>query len=306
MKNFIILAILIFGTTILLANESILSAVKGQYGYGSIPFGVEYRRSINGTLPENTNPKTAVLYSPNAMCKLFADGKGNYLYTIEREYHSGIKDKPFSRYIYFLSPNCSVKYTPERDLTEVLDNDFDKARDPFIINYITGFPSSGLGSDLININKMLLSNENNLSINKEKDRGIISLRIYDGKTPDGKYNKYYIYTLVLRKIFGNLYPLKSDTRLVVVDENGKENLLPIMAEILYEDYIKVGKSDIYIPKKILVHRYEIVAESTKKFKQKLFEQETVEITKIISDVNEIEKNMKLTIPESTEYENIFF
>ena len=54
-----------------------------------------------------------------------------------------------------------------------------------------------------------------------------------------------------------------------------------------------------MPKRILVRRYEIVTESTNEFKQKLFEQETIEITKIISDVNEIEKSMSLTIPEST-------
>ncbi len=299
MKNFIILAILIFGTTILHANEPILSLLKGQYGYRSIPFGVEYRRSINGALPENTNPETAVLYSPNAMCRLFADGKGNYLYTIDREYPSGIKDKPFSRYIYFLSPNDTMKYTPERELIEILDNDFDKNRDPFIINYIMGFPSPGLGSNFVNINKILSSRENNISINKEKDGVIISLRIHNGNTPDNKYNRYYIYTLVLGNISGKLYPLKSDTRLLVVDENGKESLLPIMAEILYEDYIKVGKSDIYMPKRILVRRYEIITESTNEFKQKLFEQETIEITKIISDIDEIEKSMSLTIPEST-------
>ena len=40
------------------ANESILSIIKRQYGYGSIPFGVEYRRSIDGTFPENTNPES--------------------------------------------------------------------------------------------------------------------------------------------------------------------------------------------------------------------------------------------------------
>ena len=35
------------------ANESILSIIKRQYGYGSIPFGVEYRRNIDGTFPES-------------------------------------------------------------------------------------------------------------------------------------------------------------------------------------------------------------------------------------------------------------
>ena len=58
-------------------------------------------------------------------------------------------------------------------------------------------------------------------------------------------------------------------------------------------------SDIYIPKKIFIRRYEILRENTKEFKQKLFEQETIEITEIISDIDEVKKSMKLTIPEST-------
>lgn len=282
------------------ANESILSIIKRQYGYGSIPFGVEYRRSIDGTFPENTNPDTAILYSPNAICKLFSDGKGNYLYAINREYPSGIKDKPFARYIYFISHDDTIKYTPERELVEIFDNKFDRNRDPFIINYIMGFPStSGLGSNFININEMLSSNENNISISKESDRVIISLRMHNGKTTDGKYNKYYIFTLILGKISGGLYPLKSDTRLLVMDENGKESLLPIMAEILYKEYMKIGNSGIYIPKKIFIRRYEILTENTKEFKQKLFEQETIEITEIISDIDEVKKSIKLTIPEST-------
>jgi len=296
MKKLIYCVISIFYASVLFANESFLSTFSEEYGYASIPFGLEYRRTTKGTFPENVDPKTAILYSPNAECKLFADEKGNYLYTIDRKYPSEVKDKPFSKYTYFFSGNDTIRYTPERKLIEILDDAFDKDRDPFIVNYITGFPSAGAGGNFININEILRNDKRHISIKSENDNIIITLRVSDGVY--NNYRKYNVYTLVLGKIFGNLYPLRSNTRLMFIDENNKETLSPVIFETLYKNYTKIGNTNSYIPKNIDVFRYKIAAKDFNDFAQKLSEQETLEITKIISEPNEIEKNIKLIVLES--------
>ncbi len=296
MKKIIYCVISIFYASVLFANEFILSTFSGEYGYASIPFGLEYKRTTKGTFPENVDPKTTILYSPNAECKLFTDGKGNYLYTIDRKYPSVVKDKPFSKYIYFFSGNDAIRYTPERKLIEILDDAFDKDRDPFIVNYIMGFPSSGVGGNFININEILRNDKKHISIKSENDNIVITLRVSDGIY--NNYRKYNLYTLVLGKIFGNLYPLKSNTRLMFVDENNKETLSPVIFETLYKNYTKIGNTNSYIPKNIDVFRYKIATKGGNDFEQKLSEQETIEITKIISEPKEIKKNIKLSISES--------
>lgn len=297
MKNIVCCVILMLNIGVLFANESILSTLSGQYGYTSIPFGLEYKRTIKGTFPENIDPKTAILYSPNAECRLFTDGEGNYLYTIDRKYPSAVKDKPFSKYIYFFSESGAIRYTPERKLIEILDDAFDKDRDPFIVNYIMGFPSSGIGSNFININEILRNDKKHMSIKSENDNIVITLRISDGIY--NNYRKYNVYSLILGKIFGNLYPLRSNTRLMFVDENNKETLSPVIFEVLYKNYTRIGDTNSYIPKNIDVFRYKIAPKGSNDFEQKLSEQETIEIIKIISESNEIKNNMKLIIPEST-------
>ena len=94
MKKLIYCVISIFYASVLFANESILLTLSGQYGYPSIPFGLEYKKTTKGTFPENVDPKAAILYSPNAERKLFADGKGSYLYTIDRKYPAEIELYP--------------------------------------------------------------------------------------------------------------------------------------------------------------------------------------------------------------------
>lgn len=280
MKKLIYCVISIFYASVLFANESFLSTFSEEYGYASIPFGLEYRRTTKGTFPENVDPKTAILYSPNAECRLFADGKGNYLYTIDRKYPLEVKDKPFSKYICFFAGNGAIRYTPERKLIEILDDAFDKDRDPFIVNYITGFPSAGAGGNFININEILRNDKKHISIKSENDNVIITLN---------NYRKYNVYTLTLGKIFGNLYPLKSNTRLMFIDENNKETLSSVIFETLYKNYTKIGNTNSYIPRNIDVFRYKIAAKDFNDFEQKLCEQETIEITKIISEPYEIKK-----------------
>ena len=289
---------LLLFTSVSYAFESFFPVFNSRYGYDSIPFGIEYRRDISPSLPKDTDPATAILYTPNAKCKLFADGKGNFLYFVNREYPSGVDNVPFSEYIYSFSKNDAIKYTPARRLIEILDSDFDKNRDPFILNYITGFSSPGIGSNFVDINNIISSDKNNISIKKNENNAVISLRVYDGKAP-GNADRYYLYTLEIGKISGKFYPLKSCTKLLVASEDNKETIFPAMSEITYEDYIKLGNQNIYMPQKIIVSRYKITATpNDKEFKRELFERETIKITKVFSDSKSIEENMKLTIPES--------
>ena len=57
------------------ANNAIFELLQNKFGLANMPVGIEYERVVEGP---NIDAKKQVLYTPNAKCKVFTDGKGRF------------------------------------------------------------------------------------------------------------------------------------------------------------------------------------------------------------------------------------
>lgn len=282
----------------LFANEAVFELLQNKFGLANMPICIEYERVVEGA---DIDAKKQVLYTPNAKCKVFADGKGCFLYSINRLYPKNAKDASDSQYVYYISPSEKLRYTPNRDLVEFTDFDLNNGRDPFLFSYLSAFSDTQtMGVNFVDIKNLILNAGNSdISYTAKNGSAVLTIRKYKNKSPDKEFDVYALYRLYLKEIFGKIYPVRATTSLLGVGKDKREIEFPVISEILYNEYKQIEGANISIPHKIVVNLYAINKSANgDTYNAKLYASEIVRINKIITDRAVISKNMMLEIPES--------
>lgn len=282
----------------LFANEAVFELLQNKFGLANMPICIEYERVVEGA---DIDAKKQVLYTPNAKCKVFADGKGCFLYSINRLYPKNAKDASDSQYVYYISPSEKLRYIPNRDLVEFVDFDLNNGRDPFLFSYLSAFSDTQkMGVNFVDIKNLILNAGNSdISYTAKNGSAVLTIRKYKNKSPDKIFDVYDLYRLYLKEIFGKIYPVRATTSLLSIGKDKREIELPVISEILYSEYKQIEGANISIPHKIVVNLYAINKSANgDTYNAKLYASEIVRINKIITDKAVISKNMTLEIPES--------
>jgi len=266
----------------------------------NIPIYVKYRLSNRSYAVEKEKQ-----YSPEAMVEYAHGANGETVMRLQRDLP---KDSPRAKNVSYVFWKDKAACLQDGSSVVVLGEASIMKRDPTFSDFLTRYPITENVQQWIRFSDLFAHPDFaklEKKVRKQGDETVIE--IWGPKEKKDGFDYQGILLLKLKEMDGVMYPLYIAYRDAYTDANNKTSISPDTISVVYGDYQKLEKAQIYIPWNIVAESVSVSLERAPNgqlgFKREQQHVESIRVYEISEAASVIDSKLNVSIPDGVRGKN---